>query len=149
MMARGSRENVDGPSRQFWDHRRWKSGLSIVIWDCGRWKSGPCLLGCATPPITHPSRPPQFSVLFSTKVYTFVWWRLSFIYCKMVLLVCSCSRTISLLQIGVISCTEEALKLMGKDKEGQGGGVIIATASAVGKHYSIWLIYISLGIWIY
>ncbi len=34
------------PSRQFWDCRRWKSGLSIVIWDCGRWKSGPCLLGC-------------------------------------------------------------------------------------------------------
>ncbi len=33
------------PSRQFWDRRRWKSGLSIVIWDCGRWKSGPCLLG--------------------------------------------------------------------------------------------------------
>ncbi len=33
------------PSRQFWDCRRWKSGLSIVIWDCGRWKSGPCLLG--------------------------------------------------------------------------------------------------------
>ena len=37
---------VKGPSRQFWDCRRWKSGLSIVIWDCGRWKSGPCLLGC-------------------------------------------------------------------------------------------------------
>ncbi len=36
------------PSRQFWDRRRWKSGLSIVIWDCGRWKSGPCLLGCGT-----------------------------------------------------------------------------------------------------
>ncbi len=33
------------PSRQFWDRRRWKSGLSIVIWDCGRWKSGPCLQG--------------------------------------------------------------------------------------------------------
>ncbi len=35
----------DIPSRHFWDRRRWKSGLSIVIWDCGRWKSGPCLLG--------------------------------------------------------------------------------------------------------
>ncbi len=37
--------NKRNPSRQFWDRRRWKSGLSIVIWDCGRWKSGPCLLG--------------------------------------------------------------------------------------------------------
>ncbi len=34
----------------------------------------------------------------------------------------------------MIACTEGALKVMGKDKEGQGGGVIIATASITGKH---------------
>ena len=63
------------PSRQFWDRRRWKSGLSIVIWDCGRWKSGPCLLGCelvtdyAT--IMHPTAilltPPTLSPCFAIK----------------------------------------------------------------------------------
>ncbi len=41
---------------------------------------------------------------------------------------------LSFFQAGVIQCAEEALKVMGKDKDGQGGGVIVATASGAGKY---------------
>ncbi len=34
----------------------------------------------------------------------------------------------------MVCCTEEALKVMGKDKQGEGGGVIIATASVTGNN---------------
>ena len=40
-------------------------------------------------------------------------------------------------QGGTICCTEEALKVMGKDKEGEGGGVIIATGSVAGNHLTV------------